>query len=408
MFNVFSSRVYHKGVLTMTGGGTDLGERLAKARDQVGLTQDEVALLVGQPRPVISNWEQGGRLPNEQQLSKLAVIYRMPLQHLLGSVEEGRPEFEQLFFRDAGERLNGDAKYQIQRFLGFLDDYGIFLRALSEPPGMTEPPLAMREGRHSKDDVRRKAEEARSFFRLGKGPVGDLSAVADIFGISVYLAPLGRSLAHTVSGASLIHPEVGFSILINGQTTPGRRQFTLAHELGHALFHRGSVEVSFPGRREAGERFADEFAGEFLVPTYSLQTTVESFGLERVEDPETVVHLQRYFNVSYEMMLNRLRFSGLISNESYEWCRGIRPVYLAEQLGYPTHLEEWTQDAERWGLGRYPRRFLRLLRRAFMEGLITVSGAANMTGLAAEDIEELLRDVPISSSEENEYDDFGF
>ncbi len=402
------SKVYHEEVLTVTGGGTELGDRLARARDQVGLTQEEVALLVRQPRPVVSNWEQGERHPNEQQLTKLAAIYRMPLEHLLGSVEHPRPEFEQLFFRDAGERLNGEAKYQIQRFLGFLDAYGAFLETLNEEPGLMEPPLALRDGRHTKDDVRRKAEEARSFFRLGNGPVGDLAALADVFGISVYLAPLGSSLAETVSGASLIHPEVGFSVLINGQTTPGRRQFTLAHELGHALFHRGSAEVTFPGRREAEERFADAFAGEFLVPTYSLQTTVEHLGLGKVEDPETVIHLQRYFNVSYEMILNRLRFAGLMTSKDYERCRSVRPVYLAEQLGYATHIDEWTQDAERWGLGRYPRRFLRLLRRAFSEELITISGAATMTGLAAEDIEELLRDVPVSSGDGNEYDDFGF
>ncbi len=114
-------------------------------------------------------------------------------------------------------------------------------------------------------------------------------------------------------------------MLINGQTTPGRRQFTLAHELGHALFHRGSVEVSFPGRREANERFADEFAGEFPVPADSLQTTVEHLRLERVADPETVIHLQRYFNVSYEMILNRLRFAGLMSNKEFEQCRSVHP-----------------------------------------------------------------------------------
>ena len=105
------------------------------------------------------------------------------------------------------------------------------------------------------------------------------------------------------------------------------------------------------------------------------------------------------------MILNRLRFAGLMSNKEFEQCRSVRPVYLAEQLGYATHIDEWMQDPERWGLGRYPRRFLRLLRRAFSEELITVSGAATMTGLAAEDIEELLRDVSITSNG-NEYDDF--
>lgn len=388
----------------MTDDGTDLGARLSKAREQAGLSQEEVAILLRQPRPVISNWESGSRRPNEQQLRKLSIIFRTELDELLGLNEYPRPEYEQLFFRDAGDRLDADAKFQMQRFLGFLDDYGRFLAALDEPAGLCEPPLTLREGRYSKDDVRRKAEEARSYFRLGNGPVGDLGALADVFGISVYLAPLGEDLNTTVSGASLIHPEVGFSVLINGQTTPGRQQFTLAHEFGHALFHRGSVEISFPGRREGEERFADDFASEFLVPTFSLQSTLEGMGLASVEDPEAVVHLQRYFNVSYLMILNRLRAASLVSPENYERFREVRPVHLAEKLGYAIRQDEWSQDAERWGLARYPRRFLRLLRRAFAQQRITVSGAATMTGLAAEDIEELLFDAPVSSDAEGSYD----
>lgn len=390
-----------------TRGGTDLGERLARARDQAGLTQEDVAALLRQPRPVISNWEQGVRQPNEHQLSQLAAIYRRPLEDLLGLAEHPRPEFEQLVYRDAGDRLDGPAKYQIQRFLGFLDDYGEFLKALGEPTGLSEPPLTLRDGRPSKDDIRRKVDEARSYFRLGKGSVGDLSALADLFGITVYLAPLGASLDGTISGASLIHEEVGFSILINGQTTPGRRQFTLAHELGHALFHRTPVEVSFPGRRESEERFADLFAAEFLVPTSSLQDAVEGMGLSRVGDPETVVHLQRFFNVSYEMILRRLRASNLLSDIDYKRFKEVRPVHLAERLGYTIDLDEWRQDPDRWGLARFPRRFLRLLRRASSEGIMTVSGAATMTGLAAEDIEELLRDAPVASNEEETHDEFG-
>ena len=155
----------------MTGDGTDLGVRLSKAREQAGLTQEEVAVLLRQPRPVISNWEGGTRRPNDQQLRKLSITYRVELDEILGLSEHPRPEFERLFFRYGGDRLSPDAKYQIQRFLGFLDDYGRFLGTLNEPAGLFEPPLTLREGRFSKDDVRRKAEEARSYFRLGNGPV---------------------------------------------------------------------------------------------------------------------------------------------------------------------------------------------------------------------------------------------
>jgi transcriptional regulator with XRE-family HTH domain len=391
-------------VLLVADSDTELGSRLQKAREQVGFTQGDVALLVGQPRPVVSNWETGLRRPNSQQLTKLSSIFRVPLEDLLGISEHPRPEFEQLVFRDAGDRLDTDGKYEIQRFLAFLDDYGEFLEVLGEPAGLTEPPLTLREGRFSKDDVRRKAEEARRYFRLGDGPVGDLAGLADVFGITVYLAPLGSDLKGTISGASLLYPKVGFSILVNGQTTPGRRQFTLAHELGHALFHSGSVSVGYPGHRGTDERFADSFASEFLVPTASLQATVESMGLVAIKDPESVVHLQRYFNVSYEMMLVRLRSIGMLTEDDLQACRSVRPVHLAERLGYATDLEEWNQDPDRWGLVRFPRRFLRLLRRAFSEGKVTISGAAAMTGLAEEDIDDLVRDKPVNPGQDEEYE----
>src|SRR5437588_10858133 len=106
-----------------------LGEALASARERAGFSQDEVALLIGQQRPVISNWENGSRRPNSHQLSKLSAIYRVPLDLLLGAEPEPRIDFEQLMFRDAGDRLDPTGKFEIQRFLTFLDDYAVLLDA---------------------------------------------------------------------------------------------------------------------------------------------------------------------------------------------------------------------------------------------------------------------------------------
>ncbi|HWD07490.1 MAG TPA: ImmA/IrrE family metallo-endopeptidase [Actinomycetota bacterium] len=142
--------------------------------------------------------------------------------------------------------------------------------------------------------------------------------LADLHGIAVYRAPLGQDLRETVSGAFLRHATVGAAILINGETTPGRQQFTLAHELAHALFHTESWYVGFFGRRERDERFADEFASEFLVPVQSLRGVVETIGLPKVEDPAVVVYLQRLFRVSWAMMLVRLQAANLVSSAGLE------------------------------------------------------------------------------------------
>ncbi|HYV01461.1 MAG TPA: hypothetical protein VEM93_03870, partial [Actinomycetota bacterium] len=65
--------------------------------------------------------------------------------------------------------------------------------------------------------------------------------------------------------------------------------------------------------------------------------------------------------------------------------------------------DEWGQDPDRWGLGRFPPRFLRLLRHALAGGRITIGGAASMTGLAREDVEEFLAERPISPEEHEEF-----
>src|ERR1700730_14291263 len=155
-------------------------------------------MLVGPPRPVISNWENGSRHPNSQQLTKLAAIYRTTLADLLGDTDRERPNFEGLVFREAGERVEPRAKYEIQRFLAFVDDYGSLLEALGEPPGLMSAPFSVREGFLSKDDVRRKAEEARTLLRLGSGPIGDLASIADLQGITIYHAPLGDDFKRSV------------------------------------------------------------------------------------------------------------------------------------------------------------------------------------------------------------------
>lgn len=388
----------------MTKPFPDLGARLLRGRERVGLSQDEVGLLVGQPRTVISNWETSDRRPNSAALIKLSSVYRTPIEELLGAPPSERPAFDAMLFRNAGDRLAGAARFEIERFLEFLDDYAELLQPLDEPPGLQNAPFSIREGFASKEDIRRRAEDARTFLRLGPGPIGDLGAITDLVGISVYHAPLGANLNTTISGAFLPHDRVGFAILINAETTPGRRQFTLAHELAHALFHGGRPYVGWLGRPEAVERFADQFAAEFLVPIASLRAAAESVGLTKVRDPEVAVHLQRYFRVSYAMLLVRLRAARLADDEDIEAMRQVHPVHVAERLGYSIAPDEWSQEPDAWGLARFPKRFLRLLRRAFDQGLITLSGASAMTGLSDLDLEQSLKDIPATPTDKDDFD----
>lgn len=386
----------------MNGGiaTTRLGARLAAAREARRHSQDVVADLLGVSRVLVSHWEHGQRRPSEQTLERLAAMYGMPLSLLIdldaplpGSARVPGADLVALLFRDAESGIDEDAQVGIQDFVRFLNSYADLLEQLELPSfPLRQSPFSIRKGFIGRDDIRRKAEEVRDWLRLGLGPVGDLAGVLDDVGSTVYRTALGADLERGVSGVFLNHPRLGMCIAVNLQTTPGRQAFTIAHEFAHALYHsqRDSQVVSYWGRQDEKERFADAWAGEFLVPQEGLRRASESLDIKTVKGADEAVHLQRLFGVSYGMMLVRLLQAKLMTLGTYEELKGARPVAIASALGYAVHPEEWRQDPARWRLERFPRRFIRALSTALRDGRISPASAAGVTGLTIDEMAELM------------------
>jgi Zn-dependent peptidase ImmA (M78 family) len=200
------------------------------------------------------------------------------------------------------------------------------------------------------------------------------------------------------------------SLAVNVETTPGRQVFTMAHELAHALYHsQGSSQVvSYWSRQDDKERFADAWAGEFLVPQESLRRTCENLGIKTVTSAEEAVHLQRGYGVSYGTMLVRLLQAKLIDDAKYESLRSTRPVALASALGYSVAEEEWAQNPARWRLDRFPRRFVLMLADALRTGRVSPSTAASVTGLTVDEMAELMTPSPHDGDPAREQEDREF
>lgn len=390
----------------------ELGERLKAIREARRLRQEDVAKLLGVTRVLISHWERGERRPSEGVLERLASIYGLSLRQLL----EGEPIPEQdvveLLYRDAEGGIDTAARAGLQEFVQFLETYADLLGQLDEDEHLLrQSPFRLHRGFTSRDDIRRKARDVREWLGLGQGPIADLPGLLDELGVTLYRVALGSDLRRSVSGAFLNHPRLGFCVAVNLQTTPGRQVFTMSHELAHALFHSHTEHhvVSYFGRHDEKERFADQWAGEFLVPIEGLRRAVERFGIKTVTNPTEVVHLQRFFQVSYGMMLLRLLQSKLVTLRAYEELKTARPVALASRLGYDVDTEEWSQDPTRWRLERFPRQFVRLLTDALERGVISPPTAASLSGLTLDEITELIAPVsggdPDVLEELSEYED---
>lgn len=393
----------------------DLNAGLQRARERAGYSQDDAGAALGVSRAMVSYWEAGSRVPNDRQRSALARLYGVEPAGLFEGrvVERTDTDMAGLLLR-ADDGIAPAAIPGIREFGQFLDRYAELAQILKESiGGMTQSPFSHRAQFAQKDDIRRKAEEVRKLLGLGTGPIADIDSVCEILGITVYRAHLGTDLSKVPSGAFLNHPQVGFSILVNLGMTPGRRRFTVAHELAHALFHSHETKRVVSRIRNPLETFADIFAGEFLMPREGVRKFMEDAGMApRINEPEHAVDIQRYFRVSWPTALVRLRQMNAITQVTYhDFKRSVRPVALARSLGYTVDPDEWVQDPERWRLRRFPRLFLSMLRDSVVRGLMSPPTAAAFVGLALPEVVGIIDDLPSEEAEvwqliEAEFDEF--
>ena len=397
---------------------SEFHEGLRRARVRARYSQDEVGAALGVSRAMVSYWESGSRIPNDRQRAALGRLYRIQPDDLAeGRYETSGEDLASMLLR-ADPGAAPEAAPGIREFIEFLDRYAKLAKLLEAPiHGMTQSPFMHRSQFVHKEDIRRKAEEVRAYLGLGTGPISDLNPVCAKLGVTVYREPLGRNLARAPSGAFFNHPRVGFAILVNLDMTPGRRQFTAAHELAHALFHSHNTTQVISRRKGPLETFADTFAGEFLMPSEGVRHLIEESGMPpRLVDADDVIHIQRYFRVSWPTALVRLRQMNAITEDTYSNLKdSVRPVALARSLGYVTHPEEYAQDAELWRVHRFPRPFLRMLCKAVTTEAISVPTAASFAGLSILDVTRILgrpgagheHESPYLNAEFSEFEETG-
>lgn len=383
---------------------TNLPAGLRRARELSGYSQEDAGATLGVSRAMVSYWELGTREPNDRQRSALARLYGVQLAGLAEGrvVAEAEVDMAGILLR-ADDGIAPEAVPGIREFGQFLDRYAELAQILDESVHcMTRSPFGHRAQYAQKDDIRRKAEEVRNLVGLGTGPIVDLDPVCEVLGITVFRAHLGTDLSKVPSGAFLNHPEIGFSILVNLGMTPGRRRFTVAHEMAHALFHSHETNRVVSRGRNPQETFADTFAGEFLMPREGVRRFMEEVGMDpRINDPEDAIRIQRYFRVSWPTALVRLKqMNSIAQATARRFEESVRPLQLARSLGYAIDAEELRQDPRRWRVRRFPRQFLGLLRSAVLNDVISPMTAASFSGLSLPDIVDLMGQVPRQDDEE--------
>ena len=370
-----------------------IGETLRSSRERVGLSQEAAAGAVGINRAVLNYYESDRRQVPLGVAATLARLYGTSLESLIsgeGAVAAGI-DVSGVLFRAAPHRLGDRAQAGLRLFEQRLADYVELAKEMGAAlPGAGRSPLTAARTSTAKEAARA-ARQLRHQLNLGGGALGDPFQVIDE-PVLIWRLPLGADLDDAPSGFFYNHPEAGFCIAVNSQMTLGRQVFTLAHELAHAYFHSqtADVVVSMTGENHARERFADAFAGEFLVPGDELRRVVgELEPFNEVANPSLVVHLQRHFGVSFATIRVRLLQEKLISRSDYDALAEASPSRLARALGYSVHPAD-LGSYDLHPLEAQPTRVLMLARTALDRSVITAGDAAEVLGTSTEEIRQLL------------------
>jgi len=161
------------------------------------------------------------------------------------------------------------------------------------------------------DEIKEKANEIRKRYSLNSIPV-DLNKVTSKEKIAVTemdFTEHEEKVNMQISGILYINGNTK-KIFVNERDNLRRKNFTVAHELGHYFLHydgskKDEVFVSFRGDSNPRETEANKFAAELLIPTEELKKVHEATLYP------TLTYLADRFDVSTQAMSIQLNREGL-------------------------------------------------------------------------------------------------
>ena len=306
---------------------TAVGERIKQRRLRLGLTQAELARLVGLDQPKLSKVEVGERGLSAGELVDLAAALRADPLDL---VEEVPLSVGMAVAARTDSGSNAEAIEAAVR------QATLVLRTLRQlsADGL-EPRLGVRPHLERRGHTVAAGETASSLvrdqFHAGNEPVNPVE-VAEQVGLAVAWAPLGQG----VDGVCAADGDRG-AVVINSTHWGSRQRFTLAHEVGHWVL--GDVSAGaradrdvFAQTDDAVERRANAFAAALLVPNRVVE------GLAHADSAEAVRVAYR-FGVSCKTLGWRVK-SVIGETDLSRYLREVKPFEAAVEASQQVPFEE--------------------------------------------------------------------
>jgi|TARA_R110002126_G_scaffold248949_1_gene391733 Zn-dependent peptidase ImmA (M78 family)/transcriptional regulator with XRE-family HTH domain len=273
-------------------------ERLVEARAARRIqSMKELARILGVNPSSVSRWETGKQAPEAEALSELAKALRVRREFFLRPVfDSSRP----MFYRKLASTLKRDREYQKSQ-VNWLHEISDVLQHYVDYPELDIPDmLGGSSYKQLRDeDIEDIAGDLRTHWQLGQGPCTNVVAVLEKIGCVVGSIEMGTSKLDGVCSWSKAEDRPHILLASDKMNLP-RRQMDAAHELGHAVLHKGVSAGSLRDDLKEIERQAFRFASAFLMPQTTYVPEVPNFSLAGL------LSLKERWRVSVKAQIKRL------------------------------------------------------------------------------------------------------
>lgn len=360
-----------------------IGSKLKRCRENLQKTIVEVEQLTGISNERIKLLEDGQREPTGDEILIFSDVYLEDYRFFISNEKLSASEKVEVMYRKFGGAISKKDRETIQEFIYQCENEQYISDLLTLQTIQFNPPTFSNV--YSRD-----GEKVAVPLRKALG-YDDVKLYIDIFsefrkiGIHVFRKKLD---SNNISGLFIKHPTAGKCILVNYDEDIFRQNFTLAHEVGHALMdgeREFNLSTNNDNQQDYREMRANNFASSFLIP----QTVVAKLKGNITED--LVLQTAIKLKINIQPLLIALKNYGIIDQSSYNKFIKIT-INKADKTDHELHnlspnILKAKETLLKMGLSSY---YVRKCHEAYRLNCISSGKLAEMLLVSLTDLPDLL------------------
>jgi len=284
------------------------GQRLKMARLYRNMTASELADIINISKQSISQFENDISKPKLETEFHIVRGLNFPREFFHCEIADAK--VSNTFFRALSSTTSIDKKTQEVKTQVIVQIYNFLCEYLDMPQ------LDFVDLNFENEDIENIALQLREYWGLGEAPVPNMVNLIENHGIITSAFDVESDKIDAFTQVHMTKQGPQYCVVVgNNKKSAVRRNFDIAHELGHIILHNniGNIDELSAEQFRKMEDEANEFAAAFLLPKNSFYND-----LHKPWDLSYYIELKRKWHVSIGAMLIRAKNLNRITNNEYQ------------------------------------------------------------------------------------------